>query len=176
VNDGRGSLEERLFYGKVLLELGRLTKARDLLNALHKERPDSADVVAGLGEVHEKSGQIDLAISCYKRAGEMNKTDARIFRLLGLAQESKGDRMAALFSFRQSLKLLPGQEDLSQRMNEIGAARQARADPSQARRNPSGFDPFGDFDLRPPDPREIRPGMRIPDPFDHMPRPGGRTR
>src|SRR5207248_6904146 len=122
---GHGSLKERLFYGHVLLDLGRLSQARGLFNALHKERPDSAEVVAGLGEVHERSGELDLAISCFKRAGEMDKNNARFFRLLGLAQEERGDRMGALFSFRQSLRLLPGQEDLSKRMNEIGAARQA---------------------------------------------------
>ena len=83
--------------------------------------------------------------------------------------------MAALFSFRQSLRLLPGQEDLSKRMNEIGAARQARVDPSQAKRNRS-FDPFEDFDPHPPDPREVGPGFGIPDPFQGIQRPGAKIR
>jgi Flp pilus assembly protein TadD len=175
VKDGHGSLGERLFYGQILLDLGRLQKARDLFNALHKENPDSAEVVAGLGQVHERSGELDLAISCYKRASDMKKTDARFFRLLGIAQEERGDRMAALFSFRQSLKLLPGQEDLSKRMSEIGAARTARMDPSQSTRNRS-FDPFDDFNPHPADPREMGPGTGVPDPFQGIPRPGGRMR
>lgn len=174
--EGALGTSERLFYGRVLLELGRLSKAREIFNAVHKEDSKSADAVVCLGEVHERSGEQDLAITCYKRAAEMKKEDARAFKLLGLAQYRGGDRMAAMFSIRQSLKLQPGQEDLSRLLNDIGNARQARAGLPDSRSRAAAFDPFEDFSPRGQDPRAFMPGSEIPDPMRGLPRPDGRIR
>lgn len=169
----QGEIENRLFYGRVLLELGRLGKARAIFDAVHKEQPDTADAVVGLGQVHERQGQLDLAIACFRRASEMKKEDARIFRLLGLAQDQHGDSIAALFSYRQSLRLLPGQEDLSKRMSEIGESRQPRRDLAGTNaRQQRGFDPFEMPDTRPPDPWEGLPRPGFTDPSEGTPRPG----
>jgi tetratricopeptide (TPR) repeat protein len=176
IQEGRAGLPERLFYGRVLLELGRLSKAREVFNAIHKEEPKTAEAVLGLGEVHERSGEQDLAITCYKRVTEMKKDDPRAFKLLGLAQYRGGDRMAALFSIRQSLKLLPGQEDLSRLLNEIGTARQARAGLPDSKSRSASFDPFEDFAPRGHDPRDLMPGPQIPDPLHGLPRPDGQLR
>jgi cytochrome c-type biogenesis protein CcmH/NrfG len=173
--NGKGDLETRLLLGQVLLELGRLTRARDLYNALHKESPQDFRVILGLGQVHERSGELDLAVTAYKRATEMKKDDARSFRLLGLAQVKRGDSMAALFSIRQSLKLLPGQEDLSRLLNEIGVSRQAKLSAPDRFRNPRGADPFEEMNIHPGSGREsLLPD--IPDPLRGMPRPDGRVR
>jgi tetratricopeptide (TPR) repeat protein len=174
--EGALGTSERLFYGRVLLELGRLSKAREIFNAVHKAEPQSADAVLGLGEVHERSGEQDLAITCYKRAAEMKKDDPRAFKLLGLAQYRGGDRMAAMFSIRQSLKLQPGQEDLSRLLNDIGNARQARAGIADSRPRSAAFDPFEDYAPRGQDPRAFMPGPEIPDPMRGLPRPDGRIR
>lgn len=176
VQEGALGTSERLFYGRVLVELGRLSKAREVFNAVHKAEPRCADAVLGLGEVHERSGEQDLAIACYKRAAEMKKDDARAFKLLGLAQHRGGDRMAAMFSIRQSLKLQPGQEDLSRLLNDIGNARQARAGLPDSRSRSAAFDPFEDVAPRGRDPRAFMPGPEIPDPLRGLPRPDGRIR
>jgi tetratricopeptide (TPR) repeat protein len=176
LQEGVLGTSERLFYGRVLLELGRLSKARDIFNAIHKEEPKSAEAVLSLGEVHERSGEQDLAITCYKRAADMKKDDARAFKLLGLAQYRGGDRMAAMFSIRQSLKLQPGQEDLSRLLNDIGNARQARAGIPDSRSRSAAFDPFEDYAPRGQDPRAFMPGPEIPDPMRGLPRPDGRIR
>jgi len=173
-----GSLEipDRLFYGRVLLALGRLSKARDVFNAIHKEAPNTEEAVLALGELHERAGERDLAISCYNRASDMKKDDPRAFRLLGLAQYSSGDRMAAMFSIRQSLRLLPGQEDLSKLLNELGTGRQARlASPDPRSRAPS-FDPFDNAPPRAGSEWDLMPRPEIPDPLRGLPRPDGRIR
>ncbi len=176
IHAGSLSTPERLFYGRILLELGRLSKARDVFNAIHKEEPKSGTAVLALGEVHERSGERDLAITCYKRASEMQNEDPRAFRLLGLAQYHGGERMAAMFSIRQSLRLLPGQEDLSKLLNEIGTGRQARMTPPDPRSRASSFDPFQATSPHGHEEAEFMPRPETPDPLRGLPRPDGRIR
>lgn len=164
-------IDLQLIAGRVWLELGRLLKARDLFNKIHKERPEKAEAIVGLGQVHEAQGELDHAIACYRRATEMRKENGGFFRLLGLAQVKKGDSMAAMFSIRQSLKFIPGQEDLSKLLNDIGMARQPRID--APRRPSSPFDPFEDRAPRSPGFPGGLPGPSVPDPAAGLPRPGG---
>jgi len=171
-------LNLRLLMARVLLELGKVSQARQLYDQIHKEKPDTAEAVIGLGRVHESLGELDHAIACYRRATEMRPSDGLIHRRLGLALLKKGDSIAALFSIRQSLKVQPGQEDLSRLMNEIGASRQARLDHPNARRSTSPFDPFEDMHPGNPGGRSGFPRPSVPDPLEGLPRPGagGRVR
>lgn len=165
-----------LVVGRTLLGLGKLSAARAQYNALHKKFPDRYEVLMGLGEVHERSNELDHAIACYRRASEMAKQSPEAFRALGMAQVKRGDRMGALFSFRQSLRLRTGQEDLSRLLDEIGSSKEAMAGrrPSPAASSPP--DPFGDLLPRPNHRMDFdpsRPSPGVPDPLRGLPRPGG---
>jgi cytochrome c-type biogenesis protein CcmH/NrfG len=141
--EGSGDSEAQVLCGYALLELGQLTAARSAFESAGKDT-SNVDALVGLGQVYERQGgdQLDLAISCFTRASEARKDDGRILRLLGLAQEKRGDVVGALGSFRRSLKILPGQEDLIPLIRELSA--QASRSPRMSARQSEAedFDPF----------------------------------
>ena len=158
--------------GKVLLEQGRLKEAGELFSGLLKK--DNKDVAAllGLGEVHERGRLFRQAIRLYKQATQLDPTNPLTWRRLGMCQYLSGDSIGSLFSFRHSLRHLPGQEDLSQLMNEIGASQNAQRLAGPGRRTPrqDPFDPFRQRNPRNFGPSIPRPG--IPDPLQGLPIPG----
>ena len=173
---GPATTSQKSFLATVLIERGRLKEAGGLYSALLKETPDDFEATLGLGIVYERLRNFRQAVRQFKRAAELRPQDARSWRRLAMAQYRGGDSMGALFSLRTSLRHLPGQEDLSQLMNEIGTARNrqnlagARSQPS--RRDP--FDPFGGRNRGRLGPTPPTPG--IPNPLQGLPIPGRRQR
>jgi hypothetical protein len=137
-------------------------------------------VLAGLGDLHERRGEAELALACHRRATELDPKHAGYWRTLGMAQYRKGDLMAALFSLRQSQKLRAGQEDVAKVMDEIALARSPLAGPQGKRGGDrENGDPFAPPGL----PRAGFPGGRafdpsrpsplVPNPLEGLPVPGG---
>jgi tetratricopeptide (TPR) repeat protein len=118
---GNADREARLLYGEVLLELGRLKRAHAEFEAVNTEEGADFDALVGLARVYERQRQLDQAISSLAAASGIRPDDPRIFRLLGLAYEKRGDYPSALSSIRQSLKLLPDQEDLIQQLSILSS-------------------------------------------------------
>ena len=173
---GPATPSQKAFLAKVLIERGRLKEAGGLYSALLKETPEDFEATLGLGIVYERLRNFRQAVRQFKRAGELRPHDARSWRRLAMAQYRGGDSMGALFSLRTSLRHLPGQEDLSQLMNEIGTARN-RQSLAGARSRPGGrdpFDPFGRQNRGRFGPTPPTPG--IPDPLQGLPIPGRRQR
>lgn len=177
-----GDPDARVLLGRTLMELGRLKEAQEHFGAVLKENSRHFQAVLGLGEAYLRLRRYRPAIHQFKHATQIKPVNARAWRLLGMAQYQGGDSIGSLFSFRKSLGLLPGQEDLSGLMNEIGTARN-RQRLAGSRSQPGRRDPFDPFGSQNPFGRQNRgrygttpPTPGIPDPLQGLPIPGRRRR
>ena len=150
-------LEAKAFLGRILLERGRLTEARECFNAVLKEVPKNYESTRGIAVVYEGMGQAELAVVYYRRAAELRKDDPGAWRELAAAQRRNGDNMGAMSAMQQALALDPKGADLSNVMTNLHTGR-----------SPMGrrFDPMNP---KPIDPRSLVPRPKVPDPKRWMP-------
>lgn len=160
--------EVKLLLARVLCERGRTAEARDLFTGLQQSQNDP-ESLRGLGAVAEKDRQFELAVSFYRRAIELRKEDASLWRDLGKAQAAQRDSLGALASVQESLRLDPGQSDLVLLQSELAAAAQPRL---------PGLTRPGDPERLPGRPADVPvPSQpRVPDPTKMFPKPDGRMR
>ena len=170
---GTWEISARLLLGRVLLDRGRPSEARETLAAVLKEEPKNVEALRGLGAAYKELGQLDLAIVFLTQAAEIGKSDAKLWKELGFAQRERGDSMGALSSFQQSLSIDGGQGELSNLMAELVTAKNSPAGGPGGVSHGPGNDPFTP---RPIDPESLVPRPRVPDPAQHFPKPGGRNR
>lgn len=161
--------ETRLLLGRVLVERGRPTQARDILAALLREDPTNSETLRTLASACQRVGQWDLAAVYLGQATQIRKTDASLWRELGLTQKQTGDSFAALSSLQHSLSLEADQGDVSTLISElVQAAPRSPGDPGS---RPLAIDPMNP---RPIDPQSLVPRPKAPDPSQHFARPSGR--
>jgi tetratricopeptide (TPR) repeat protein len=91
------SLENRRALGLALVKAGRLEEGALYLNEVVRERPDDGPAQLGLAEIAAQKGQVDAAISHYRRAidgswpqnAQENRLEARIALVKTLANAAR---------------------------------------------------------------------------------------
>jgi tetratricopeptide (TPR) repeat protein len=76
----------RYRLARLLLEAGRPLEAREELEAILAENPDSLDAMASLGLAHYLAGNADLARELWARCQNRQSPDARVNAYLAMAQ------------------------------------------------------------------------------------------
>ena len=171
---GGGDLDTKLFLGRVLLDLGRLTEARGIFAGIIKVDPKNFPAMHGLGTAYIGLGQLDFGIIHLQKAVVLGKDDPglwEVWKELALAQKAAGDFLGSLTSVQQSLKLQPAQEDLSALMSELATGR-LRPDAIPGLAGQDSIRPWSPGDNRPPNPSNLIP--RPPDPNQYFPKPNRR--
>jgi len=91
--------ELRLKYAVALMMSGDLTDARKLMEAIHKEYPNDAMTLSGLGNVLYRMKEYDECAAFLKQAVEINPDDARLRFNLGMAYLAAKNRAGALSQY-----------------------------------------------------------------------------
>lgn len=90
--------------GRCLLDLGDLKEADRVFRFVVEEQPDHADGHRGLAAIAYDLGQLGAAVEHLERVAELDPTDARPHRLIGLIQKDVASDAAAEAAFREALR------------------------------------------------------------------------
>ncbi len=70
-----GYLSARITLGRALAELGQITEAEREFEYVLRTAPDNVPALRGLAEIHEKRGNLQRALTYYRRALELARYD-----------------------------------------------------------------------------------------------------
>ena len=90
--------------GRCLLDLGDLKEADRVFRFVVEEQPDYADGHRGLAAIAYDLGQLGAAVERLERVAELDPTDARPHRLIGLIQKDMASDAAAEAAYREALR------------------------------------------------------------------------
>lgn len=71
-------LSARVTLGRTLIELDKLDEAEDELNFVLKSAPDNLAAIRGMAEIHQRRGNLELALDFYRRALPLARHDPEI--------------------------------------------------------------------------------------------------
>ncbi|MDA1014942.1 MAG: tetratricopeptide repeat protein [Planctomycetota bacterium] len=109
-------------YGQVLLQLNRLTDARQSLERAIALKPDQLDSLWGLGLVHGQLSEFEPAQAYYESALRISPDSVTILNNLGEICRQKHDWEAAKGYFERGLKVDPSIPELHSNLGLVLAA------------------------------------------------------
>jgi tetratricopeptide (TPR) repeat protein len=105
-------------------------KGKARLERAAEKRTPSSENAAGLNKLgmrHGKTGDIDRAIECFKKAAEIDPSYAESYNNLGFAYYMKKDYEQAEKYFRKTLEIDPSHKKARANLNQIQTLRPERA-------------------------------------------------
>jgi len=70
----------RIFYAKVLLDLGKIKEAKEITEKILKKEPDNVDAQILAGDIFFKSGDTKKAVSFYEKARDKAQIKDKLFK------------------------------------------------------------------------------------------------
>lgn len=117
--DGPYHLPAAALAGRCLLALGDLKEARRVLLAVVAEQPDHTDAHRGLAAVAYDLGHLGDAVDHLERVAELDPTDARPHRLIGLIYKDLAQDERAVAAYREAMRREPPSEVANEIRTEL---------------------------------------------------------
>ena len=114
--------------GRCLLALGELAEAERLFRFVLGAGPDHADALRGLAAVSYDMGRLAEAGELLTRVAELDPTDARPHRLIGLIHRDLSNDEKAVAAYREALRRAPPPEVAGPVRAELGEVLVRRAE------------------------------------------------
>lgn len=109
---------QQLDEAKRLVQGGSLDEAEAICQAILTEVPANLDALLLAGGIHCRRSQFQKGVEYFAMAAELQPNNAIIYRNLGYALSSAGNREAAVDAYKRSLQLTPRN---AQVFNDLGA-------------------------------------------------------
>jgi tetratricopeptide (TPR) repeat protein len=126
--DGAFRLRAAALSGRCLLQLGEPAEAERVFRFVLSEEPDHADALRGLAVIAYDLGRLAEAGELLTRVAELDPTDARPHRLIGLIHRDLANDEKAVAAYREALRRAPPPEVAGPVRAELGEVLVRRAE------------------------------------------------
>ena len=97
----------QFIYAESLAKMGRLSPAKERMEALEASHPEIAEVHRGLGEIAEDQKDWSKSVEELTKANELNANDPETHYDLGKAYLTAGNAQNAILEFESAVRLTP---------------------------------------------------------------------
>ena len=111
-------LSARVTLGRTLIELDKLEEAEGELEFVLKSAPDNLAAIRGMAEIHQRRGNLELALDFYRRALPLARHDPEIEEKV---QKINRDLGAGKPKAQPGLSLKEAQEEFLNALNQLPA-------------------------------------------------------
>ena len=118
--------EARAPLARLHLEGGDAYAAIALLEPAHRENSESYDAVVVLGEAYQRVGQAARAVLFLEQAVRHRGAEPQVLNLLASCEAQLGNVRKAIGYLERSLELLPDQDDVRERLRQLGSGSRER--------------------------------------------------
>jgi tetratricopeptide (TPR) repeat protein len=129
-------LSARVTLGRTLIELDKLEEAENELNFVLKSAPDNLAAIRGMAEIHQRRGNLELALDFYRRALPLARHDPEIEETVKKINRDLG---ASNSKDKPGLSFKEAQDEFLNALNQLPAIKPAAHPPSIAQANEESF-------------------------------------
>ena len=127
-------LSARVTLGRTLIELDKLEEAESELNFVLKSAPDNLAAIRGMAEIHQRHGNLELALDFYRRALPLARHDPEIEENVRKINRDLGTKK---LSEAPGLSFKEAQDEFLNALNQLPSMNPAAAPPVVAAAAPA---------------------------------------